>query len=82
MCYMNALETMAPTEKNNRFAINNLVRIIVGVKRAEKRRMDEIRVAIGVKESVKKILAMSRWAGRVEGMGDEKLTKRGKCSYS
>ena len=38
---MNALETMALTEKNrrrSRFAKNNLVRIIVGVKRAEKRK--------------------------------------------
>ena len=40
--YMIALETTAPTEKNTgegtRFAKNNLVRIIVGVTRADNRK--------------------------------------------
>ena len=37
---MNALETMALTEKNrrSRFAKNNLVRVIVGFKRDDKRK--------------------------------------------
>ena len=39
----------------SRFATNNLVKIIVGVKRADKRIMDEMRVEIGVMESVKKL---------------------------
>ena len=38
--------------------------------------MDKMRVKIGVKESVKKKLMKSTWAGHVERMGDEKLAKR------
>ena len=40
--------------------------------------MDELTVEIGVKESVKKKLVMSRlkWAGHMERMADEKLAKR------
>ena len=53
-----------------------LARIIVGVKRAEKRIIDEIRVEIDVKERVKKKLVRSTRAGRVERMGDAKLAKR------
>ena len=45
---------------------NNLVRIIVGVKRADRR----------VKENIKKQLVSSTRAGRVKRMGDEKPTKR------
>ena len=45
---------------------NNQVKIIVGVKRADKRKMDEMRVEVGVKENVKKTLARSTWAGHVE----------------
>ena len=43
----------------------------------DKRRMDELRVEVGVKESFKKNLVMSRlkWVGHVERMGDEKLAK-------
>ena len=77
--YMNTLETMALTEKQQKNVHvcekNNLVKIIVGVKRADKRRVDKMRVEVGVKESVKKELMGSVWAGRVEGMGDEKLAK-------
>ena len=54
---INALETMALTETievgQGLIKLKNLVRIIVGVKRVDKRRMDEMRVEIGVKESVK-----------------------------
>ena len=35
------------------FANNNQVRIIVGVMRADKRKMDEKRVEVGVKEHLK-----------------------------
>ena len=57
---------------------NNLVRRTVGVERSDKRRMDELRVEVGLKESFKKKLVMSRltWAGHVERMGDEKMAKR------
>ena len=78
--YTNALETMALTEKQQKVQIckNNLIRRIVGVKRADKRRMYELRVEVGVKESFKKKLVRSRltWAGHVERMGDEKLAKK------
>ena len=46
-----------------RFENNNLVIIIVGVKRAHKTRIDEMRVVVGVTEIGTK-LAISTWAGR------------------
>ena len=66
------LEMMAPTEKRCK---NNGIRRIVGVKREDKRRKDELRVEVGVKESFKNKLMRNRlkWAGHVERMGDEKL---------
>ena len=36
------------------------------VKRADKRRMDEMRVEVGVKDSSKKKLVRSTWAGHIE----------------
>ena len=53
-----------------------MVRIIVGVKRADKGRMDEMIVEVRVTESAKKKLARSTWAGHVERMTDEKPAKR------
>ena len=38
----------------------------MGVKSAEKRNMDELRVEVGVKESVKKKLVRRTWAGHLE----------------
>ena len=45
----------------------------MGAKRAGKRRMDELRVEFGEKESFKKKLVRNRlkWTGHVESMGDE-----------
>ena len=76
--YMNALDTMALTEKQQEkvpVCENNLVRRTVGAKGADMRRMDKLKVEVGVKESVKNILARSKlkWAGHVETMGVEKL---------
>ena len=50
----------------------------MGVKTADKRRMDELRVDVGVKESYKEKLMRSRlkWARHVERMGDEELAER------
>ena len=51
---------MSLTEKQDekvQVCETNLVRRIVGVKRADKRRTDELRVEVGVKENVKKKLA-------------------------
>ena len=72
---MNALQTTALTEKQHekvQVAENNLVRIIIGVKRTDKRKMGELRVEVGGKERFKKKLVRDRlkWAGRVERMGD------------
>ena len=53
-----------------------MVKIFVGVKRVDKRRMDDMRVEIGVKESVKKKFVRSTWAGHEDRMGNEKLVKR------
>ena len=57
---------------------NNLVRRIMAVKRVYKRRTDELRVVIVVKENVKTKLAKSSlaWACHGERIGDEKLAKR------
>ena len=40
--------------------------------------MDDLRVEVGVKESLKKQLVRSRlkWTGHIEKMGNEKLEKR------
>ena len=56
---------------------NNWVRRIVGVKRADNRRMEELGMEIGFKESFKKKLVKSRlkWVGRVERTGDGKLAE-------
>ena len=50
----------------------------MGVKRADKRKMDEKRVEVGVTENVKKQLVRITWAGLVmwEKIIDEKLAKR------
>ena len=63
---------------NVQFCEKNWVRRISGVERADKRRMEKLRVEVGVKESFKKKLVKSRliWTGRVERMGDGKLAKR------
>ena len=50
----------------------------MGVKRADKRRKDKLRVEVGVKERLKKKSVRSSliWASHVEIMGGEKLAKR------
>ena len=78
---MCGLETTALTEKQQgklQVCENNWIRRITRVKRANKRRMDELRVEVGVKESVKKKLVRSRLtlASHVERIGDEKLANR------
>ena len=52
--YMYGLETMALTEKQLekvQICENNWIARIVGEKRADKRRMDELRLEFGIKES-------------------------------
>ena len=78
---MCGLETMALTKKQQvkvQVCENNWIRRIVGVKRADKRRMDELGMQVGMKESFKKrrVRRRLKWAGLVvEGMGDEKLVE-------
>ena len=50
----------------------------MGVRRVDKRRMDEVRVEAGVKESFKKKLVRSRLkrAGHVDRMDYEKFAKK------
>ena len=73
------LRNMALTEIQEKVQVceNNWMRRIVGVKTADKRRMDKLRMDIGAKDSFKKKLVRSRlkWAGHVERKGDEKLAK-------
>ena len=79
--WLYGLEMLALTEKQQekvQVCENNWIRRIVEVTRADKRRIDVLRVVVGVKESFKKKLVRTRlkWAGQVERMGDEKLAKR------
>ena len=49
----------------------------MGKKRGDKRRMDELRMEVGVKENVKKKLVRSRlkWAGHMERITNNKLQR-------
>ena len=51
---------------------------MMGLERADKRRMDELRVEVGVKESFTRKLVRRRFKrpSQVERMGGEKLAKR------
>ena len=60
--YMNVLDTISLTEKqqDNVQVCENLVRIIVGVKRPGMKRIDVVRLGFGAKECLKEKLAMSK----------------------
>jgi len=61
--YKCGLETMALIWKQQakmQLFENNWIRIVVRVKRADKRRIDKLRVDVGVQESVKKKLERSK----------------------
>ena len=74
MCYppykygleMTALTVTEKQQGNGQVGKNKWIRRIAGEKRADKKRMDKLRVAVGVKESLKKKLVRSRW-GRSSG---------------
>ena len=57
---------------------NNWVRNIAGVKRVERRRMDELRGEIGVQMSLTERLVKFRlrWAGLLVQMGEEGMVRR------
>ena len=74
-------ETLAMTKlQQQRLQVceNNWVWKIAGVKRADRRRMVELREETGVQRSLTERLARSRlqWAGHVERMADDRLPKR------
>ena len=74
-------ETLAMTElQQQRLQVceYNWVRKIAGVKRADRRRMVELRGETGVQRSLTERLVRSRlpWAGHVERMADDRLPKR------
>ena len=78
------LETLPVSEKHqHRLQVceNNWVRRIAGVKRVDRRRMDEPREEVGIQKCVMGRLVKSRlkWAGHVEQMKGS-ATKDGICS--
>ena len=70
--YLNALETMALTEKQQ----ENLQ---VREKKPGKKTMDELSMEVGIKESFKKKLVRSTWAGQSETNGRCKSDKDSRC---
>ena len=79
--YLYGMETTAMSEKQQmklHVCENSWVRRIAGVKRIVKRRMEELREEVGVKESFTRKLMRSRLrrAGHVERMEGVRLTKR------
>ena len=59
-------------------AKNNWVRRICKVTQEDRRKMDELREEIGMKKHLKMKVAGSkmRWAGHVQRMGEDRLSKR------
>ena len=70
--YLYGLQTMVMTKKQEKLQVcdNNLVKRMAGVKKIDKRRMEELREEVGVKESLTRKLVRSqlKWAGHVERM--------------
>ncbi len=56
---------------------NNWVRRIAGVKRVDRRRMDELREEVGIQKCLMGRLVKSRmkWAGHVERIKDDRLPR-------
>ena len=76
---LHGLETVALIERQQRLQVcNNCVRRIVGVKRVDRRRMDELREEIGVQMSLTGRLVKCRvtWAGHLVKMGEERMAER------
>ena len=79
--YLCGTETLTMTEiQQQRLQVceDNWVRKIAGVKRADRRRMVELREDIGVQRSLTERLPRSRllWAGHVGSMADDRVPKR------
>ena len=74
------LETLHVTEKHQprlQVCENNWVRRIAGVKRVDRRRMDELREEVGIQKCLMGILVKSRmkWAGHVERKKEDRLPR-------
>ena len=74
------LETLPLTEKHQhrlKVCENNWVRRIAGVKRVDRRRMDELREEVGIQKCLMGRLVKSRmkWAGHVERMKEDRLPR-------
>ena len=78
--YLYGLATIAITETQEKLQVceNNWVRRIAGEKRIDKRRKEEMREEVGVKESLTRKQARRRpkWTGHVKRMEGVRLTKR------
>ena len=75
-----ALGTLALTKRQEKIQIaeNNWVRRICKVTKEDRRKMEELREEIGMKKHLKMKVAGSRmrWAGHVQSMGEDRLSKR------
>ena len=71
---IHGLGTLALTERQE----ENCVRRICKVTQEDRRKMKELREAIGMKTHLKMKVARSRmrWAGHVQRMGEDRLSKR------
>ena len=74
------LETLPVTEKHQhrlKVCENNWVSRIAGVKRVDRRRMDELRKEVGIQKCLMGRLVKSRlkWAGHVERMKEDRLPR-------
>ena len=78
--YLYRLETVTPTERQQRLLVceNDCVRRIAGVKRVDRRRMEEFREEIGVQMSLtgRLVKCRLRGAGYSVQMGEERMAKR------
>ena len=76
------LETLPVSEKHQhrlRVCENNWVRRIAGVKRVDRRRMDELREEVGIQKCLMGRLVKSRlkWAGQVERTKEDGICSPG-----
>ena len=76
------LDTLAPLSELHQHKLqvceNNWIRKIAGVRRVERRRMNDMRVEVGTKACIvgKIVKSRMKWAGHMVPMNDDKLPKR------
>ena len=79
--YFYGLETVALTERQQlrlQICESNYIRRIAGVKRVDRRRIEELREKIGVQVSLtgRLVKCWLRWGGHLVRMGEERMAKR------